>query len=501
MNKILIAFFMLMFLAVSSNSDNIENVINTNCDELSPVISPDGKTLYYCKTYCSDSLKSDDIYFVVKDKHGKWGQPKNIGKPLNNSMNNFVSSVSPDGHTLLLGTVYPTKDNKLISEGVSISHKTDSGWSYPVNQVIEDYYNISGFAGFYLSNDSKTLLMTIERNDTKGKKDLYVSFLKESGIWSKPLNLGGTVNSVSDEISPFLASDGETMYFSSEGHEGFGSSDIFMSRRLDDTWQNWSKPVNLGEDINTPGWDAYFKLDASAKTAFLVRKNEQSDDINIYKIQIPEKVSPKPVLLVKGKVISYKSKIPLKAEINFNQYNSDVEIGKSTTNASDGLYAHTLPGGLEYTFNAQADGYLRTNQRVDLVNLNKYDEVDVPIELIPASDTLICLRNIFFKTAKSAIDTEGIKELKYLTKFLKENMDAVVEITGYTDNVGTILSNIELSQKRAEEAKDILVNHGIEENRIIYKGKGPDKPVVPNETKWGRALNRRIEFKVFRKIS
>lgn len=496
----LIFISMLMFAQILL-SNNIEEVINTDCDESSPVISPDGNTLYFCKTFCHDTSLSDEIFYVVKDKEGEWCEPQNIGKPLNNSMNNFVSSVSPDGNTLLLGTVYPTTEDMKIREGVSISHKTEDGWTYPENLIIDDYYNKSGFAGFYLANDGKTLLMTVERDDTQGKRDIYVSFLESDGKWSKPLNLGHVINTSSDEISPFLASDSETLYFSSEGHEGLGSADIFMSRRLDDSWQNWSKPVNLGDKINTSDWDAYFKIDASGESAFLTRKHSVRGDMDIVKIQLPKKVRPKPVLLVKGKVTSYKSRIPLKSRIVFKEYHGDTEIAESFSNKADGLYAHTLPGGLIYSFEAHADGYIKNNKKVDLVDLDKYDEVDVPIELVPKSDSLICIRNIFFKTAKSKIDAEGMKELDYLTKYMKEDKNSVVEITGYTDNVGSNDRNLELSIKRAEEAKEILVSSGIEENRIINKGFGPEKPVISNDTKWGRALNRRIEFKVFRIIN
>ncbi len=491
----------IFFISKPIMANNIEKVINTTCDESSPVISPDGNTLYYCKTFCNDSTMSDEIYYVVKDKAGNWSEPENIGEPLNNSMNNFVSSVSPDGNTLLLGTVYPTKTDNHIREGVSISHKTEEGWSYPENLIIEDFYNKRGFAGFYLSNDGRSLLMTIERDDTQGKKDIYVSFLKSNNTWTKPLNLGKVINTEESEISPFLASDNETLYFSSEGHKGLGSADIFMSRRLDDSWQNWSAPVNLGDKINSKEWDAYFKIDASGKSAFLTRKHPERGDMDIVKIDLPKQVRPKPVLLVKGKVTSYKSGIPLKAEITFKEYHGGTEIAKSSSNKKDGLYAHTLPGGLIYSFEANSVGYIHNNQKVDLLDLDEYNEVDVPIELIPKSDTLICLRNVFFNTAKTEIDPEGLKELEYLSTFLIDNSDAVVEIKGYTDNVGSYEKNLDLSQKRAEEAKNILVHNGIDEKRIFFKGYGAEEPVISNSTNWGRALNRRIEFKVFRRIN
>ncbi len=482
-------------------ADSVEKVINTECDETSPVISPDGNTLYYCKIFCNDSNKSDEIYYVVKNKKGEWSQPKNIGRPLNNSMNNFVSSVSPDGNTLLLGTVYPTKNDRKIREGVAISHKTDNGWSYPENQIIKNYYNKKGYAGFYLSNNGKYLLMTIEREDTKGKKDLYVSFLEESGIWSEPLNLGSDVNTAEDEISPFLASDGETIYFSSEGHNGYGSADIYMARRLDDSWQNWSKPHNLGKEINTKDWDAFFKIDASGKSAFLTRRNSIRGDMDIVKIFLPKNARPKPVLLVKGQITSYKSGAPLNAEITFQEYHNETVIGKSISNKTDGNYAQTLPAGLTYSFVARSDGYLKNNKKVDLVDLEEYEEFDVPIQLVPKSDSLICLRNIFFQTAKSKITDDGMKEINYLTKFLLETKDVVVEISGFTDNIGSESSNLELSKQRAEEAKEILVKAGIEEHRITHQGYGSARPVVSNSSQWGRALNRRIEFKVFRKIN
>ena len=169
---------------------------------------------------------------------------KNIGAPLNTIGSNGVCAVTPDGNTLLLFGKY--HDEGHISAGVSWSHKTETGWSKPEELKIKDFYNNSIYSSYYLSNDGKTLLLSLERNDTNGGLDLYVSFLQQDGTWTEPLNLGADINTKEDDYSPFLAADGKSLYYSTRGRKGYGQSDLYKIERLNDSWQKWGPAINLG---------------------------------------------------------------------------------------------------------------------------------------------------------------------------------------------------------------------------------------------------------------
>ena len=202
-------------------------------EETNPVVSPDGKYLFVTRKDCPLNIDSnkDDIWYSEKDTKGNWTTLKNMGRPLNNKDYNFVISTSPDNNTFLLGNRYAADGISANGQGISISHRTTSGWEIPKDVVIKDYVNTNEYVGFFLSNDNQHLLMAVERPEGEGEKDLYVSFLNEDGTWTKPMSLGKVVNTFEEETNPFLASDGKTLYFSSKGHPGYGGYDLFVTKR------------------------------------------------------------------------------------------------------------------------------------------------------------------------------------------------------------------------------------------------------------------------------
>jgi hypothetical protein len=226
-------------------SENVNSVYN----ELRPLISPDGKTLYFSRQYHPENLGGvndpEDIWYSELDeKTGEWKQAENIGAPLNNPGPNYISSITPDGGSVILTLGNEYKGEKMRA-GVSYTNKTSQGWTEPKAFKIKNLINLSQKANFFLANNRKVLIMSIEGPDSRGDRDLYASFLQDDDKWSEPLNLGMDVNTAMEEASPFLAPDDVTLYFSSNGLSGFGKHDIYVTRRLDDTWINWSEPENL----------------------------------------------------------------------------------------------------------------------------------------------------------------------------------------------------------------------------------------------------------------
>jgi len=255
-------------------------------DSLSPVISPklseSGEEIYFSAISKNkgDSVKSYNIYSSQKNKMGFWQNTKILPIPANSMNDNFPVYIFPN-------------DSLLITQNEYIEQKTQNLFicdkKNNTSNILEikSYYNLYNFAGFCFSEDRKILISSIEQKDSYGSKDLYVSFLNDKGIYSKPLNMGKTLNTLDDEGTPFLSADGKSLFFYSFGHQGFGSSDIFISHRIDNTWTNWTKPQNLGKTVNSKFAEAFFITDKETKTAYFV--SNKSGTEKIYKTKIIQK--------------------------------------------------------------------------------------------------------------------------------------------------------------------------------------------------------------------
>jgi len=415
---------------------------------------------------------------------------------LNNTTANSLMSVTPDGNTVFLLHTY-NEDGSFKAGGLSISNRNGNTWEVPADLLVFDHYNLNEYNEFSMSNDKKIIILAVEREGTYGEKDLYVSFHIDGPNWSVPLNLGPVVNTRRGEISPFIASDNTTLYFSSNGHPGYGNNDIFLTRRLDDTWTNWSKPENLGKPINTDDWDAYYSVAASGEYAYFVSSKSGYGNSDIFRIKLPEMARPNPVVLVKGKVLNQKNNLPLQAIINYFDLQNSAISGTAMSNPETGYYQITLPAGRLYGFLASAENFISVNENVDLKDLGEYKELERDLYLVPIEiGEKVRLNNIFFETGKWDLLPESFAELDKLVKILNDNPGMEIEINGHTDNVGNDESNLVLSQKRAAAVVTYLLGKGVLSERLDSAGFGETQPVAPNETEDGRALNRRVEFMI-----
>lgn len=482
--------------------ENLGNGVNSPQTDYVPVISPDENTLYFVRTGSPENTggqsDSGDIWYSTRGANGVWTTARNIGPPLNTTGTNYVCSVTPDGNTLLLGMTYAPDGTTY--PGVSISHRTATGWSAPEPITIQDFHNRANYAEYFLCNDGRTLLLCVERDDTYGHKDMYVSFALGRNEWSKPINLGATINTPASEVSPFLAADGVTLYFASDGHGGYGNTDIFVAKRLDDTWQNWSEPQNLGPGINTPEFDAYYTLPASGDFAYFVSTDNSFGAEDIFRIELPRAAKPDPVVLISGQVLNAKTRAPLDASIIYEVFPQGTEVGTARSDPRTGEYRIVLPGGARYGFRAEAAGYMAISDNIDATEVTEYGELRRDLTLVPIEvGQTIRLNNIFFDFARATLREESASELDRVVKFLEGNPSVAIEIAGHTDNVGSETTNLRLSQERAQAVVDYVTSHGIEPTRITAKGYGMTRPIAPNESEDGRQLNRRVEFTILRK--
>jgi outer membrane protein OmpA-like peptidoglycan-associated protein len=265
-----------------------------------PLLSPDGTRLYVDRKHHPQNTGGvrdpDEIWYADRLPDGSWSPLRNLGPPLNTPGSDVLCALSPDGTQALVFGIYRPDGTK--QSGFSISHWTDSGWSFPQPLRIRNFYNLSQHYYATWSPDRRVLILSLQRLDSYGGLDLYVSFYDSlSGEWSEPLNMGNVLNTSGMEGSPFLAPDGRTLYFFSTGHRGFGGMDLFVSRRLDESWQRWSLPVNLGPEVNTSGDEASISLTVRGDTAYIVSVDPLTRQPGLYAVCLADSLRPLPVTL------------------------------------------------------------------------------------------------------------------------------------------------------------------------------------------------------------
>lgn len=470
---------------------NLGNTINSEISEISIKITPDGKNMFFGRKYGKDQILHSELI------NGEWTLPKILPFPVNRRDNhNVIVAISGDGNRIYIEGNYNEK-NQYTKKGLSYTDRTSEDWSDIVN-ITAPLKNVDGNqVSYFMSADRRYLISSLENDQSIGESDLFVSFLQEDGSYSELLNLGNVINTKDEEVTPFLAPDNETLYFSTDGYPGYGSSDIFISRRLDDTWTNWSQPKNLGPIVNSPKWDAYYTIDAKGSYAYVVSRLNSFGIADIFKVELNKDSRPKPVALVKGRVLNSKTGDPVAANISFSGIDDNAIAGRALSNPSDGKYAITLPYGKMYEFYAAKDGFYPVSENLNLIDLPDYIEVERDIYLTPiVKGESIRLNNIFFNTAEYTLLPPSYPELKRLIKFMNNNPSYKIEIAGHTDSVGSDSDNQTLSQNRAKAVVDYLIQNGIDASRLQPKGYGESLPIESNDTAEGRALNRRVEFTI-----
>ncbi len=490
-------------------TEQLDKNVNSDYSELNPLLSPDGKTLYFSRKNHPENMggvkDKEDIWFSELEPDGKWTLAKNMGPKFNNAGPNFVNAVAstPDGQSVLvLGNKY-LPNGKMLA-GVSMSTNLNGNWTKPMAINIENDYNFNEKANYFLANNRKTLLLSIEREDSRGGRDLYVSFQKNDSTWKEPVNLGSVVNTANEESAPFLASDDQTLYFSSNGFSGYGGADVYMSKRLDDTWTNWSEPQNMGPDINSKLDDLFFNIPSKSEFAYYSRALTD-ENADIFRIKLPIYKNPEPVIIVRGKLIDGKTGKPVGAKIIYERLPDGKEVGIVYSNPETGAYEIHLPGGQNYGVRAQAEGHLSENQNLDLRTATKDGSVETrDIKLAPIAvtviepDAKITLNNIFFNFKKAVLKVESYPELNRIVDLMKERSTMTIELAGHTDATGPENYNLWLSEWRAKAVAKYLVDKGVGADRISIVFFGESKPIESNDKKEGRDKNRRVEFKIIK---
>jgi OOP family OmpA-OmpF porin len=496
-------------LAKGLQIERLDEKVNSTSSELNPLLSPDGKTLYFSRKNHEGNIggvnDKEDIWYSELGADGKWQLAENMGPKFNNAGPNFVNYVgtaTPDGKSVLMLVGNRYLDNGKMLAGVSMADNVGGNWSDPKALEIENDYNFNERANYFMTNTRKALLMSVEREDSRGSRDLYVSFPKEDGKWTEPLNLGAVINTAGEESAPFLASDDKTLYFSSTGFSGFGMADVFVSTRLDDTWTNWSAPENLGSEVNSKLDDLFFNIPSNSDYAYYSRGMDP-ENLDIFRVKLPLFKVPEPVIVVKGKLVDAKTGEPVGAKIVYERLSDGKVVGETFSDPRTGEYEIHLPGGELYGFRAEEKNHISSSQNLDLRDYKSDATItgkDVTLEPIQVAvvdtNVTITLNNIFFDFDKATLKSESFVELDRIVALMNERPTMQVEISGHADATGPENYNLQLSGRRANSVSAYLVKKGIAQDRITTSFFGETKPIESNATLEGRRKNRRVEFKI-----
>ena len=415
--------------------------LNSEDNEGAASISPDGRFLYFAKCNASDGLGSCDIY--VSERNGNtWSKPKNLGVNVNSSAWDSQPSIASDGRTL-----------------------------------------------FFVSN----------REGGFGKSDIYYSYLKKDGSWTKAKNLGEKINTQNNEISPFIHPSNTTLYFSSDGHIGMGGQDIFYSKIENG---KFSSPINIGYPINTDADETCFFVNSEGNLAFYASNSleENYGNTDIYFFKLYKEAQPTKVITLKGKIIYDDFKKRNQALLEIKNLKTNRIVASTTSDKITDNYILALPVGEDYAMNVTCSGYLFYSENFSLKGINdtvSVIEEDITLQAIKEGQSVV-LKNIFFETNSFELKEESNAELQTMLELMQKNPTLRVEISGHTDNIGKDDYNISLSENRAKSVRQWLVDKGIDTQRIVAKGYGKTKPIADNSTEEGRQQNRRTEFKIIK---
>jgi len=510
--------------------------VNSSYDEQNPVVTPDGSKLFFTRSGHPENIggvvDKGDIWFADKLPDGSWSTPQHAGRKINHSSLNGVMGFSSTGTTIYLLNyleITPGSNRGTIRSGLAKSTWNGSEWEQPERLNVTFFSNKSEEMSGYVTPDETVMVLSIQSYLTFGNEDLYVSFRQANGTWSQPKNIGNVVNTGSQEWSPYLASDKKTLYFSSNGHDGFGSRDIFVSKRLDDSWTNWTRPVNLGATINTPGVELGYHIPAAGGDAFFstTQNSEGFGDIFntpldesekvlqsielvsavVAPIVMPEsEIEGPPIVAMTMQILDIRTERPLEKATAVFSYGVQENVTNLVDVADpDKKFVVSFIENEEITVRIDAEGYLIYQEKfIAKATSQAEGNASGAIEgfrLTPKEiGTTIKIESVLFNraTADFSNPSAAEEELDKLVGLMNANPTMEIRLDGHTDNSGNSKLNIKLSEDRVMTVKTYLIEKGILESRIEAVGHGGSRPLGSNSVTASRVLNRRVEFVVIK---
>jgi tetratricopeptide (TPR) repeat protein len=467
---------------------NLGDSVNSIDSEYFPALTIDGRTLLFTRRLGG---RNEDFFMSHQTSDG-WGLANTLNGEINSNLNEGAQTLSLDGQFLVFtGCNFP---DGVGNCDLYFSIRNRNGWSLPKN--MGEMVNTEAWESApSLSPDKRELYFASSMPGGFGGSDIYVTRRGTNGQWSEPENLGAAVNTAGNESCPFIHADNQTLYFTSNGHRGYGGDDLFLSRRKPSG--DWEAPVNLGYPINTIENEGSLVVSADGRQAFYASDRADSrGGLDLYSFELREDIRPIRTLWVEGQVIDAKTRSGLPSAIELVDLASGSRLSRIQTD-EDGFYMMPLPLGSDYAFHVNRKGYLFFSGNFPFLTRTPDSTYRMDIPLQPVKkDAQITLQNIFFATGDFSLRPESTAELDIIVRWLQENPGVRIRINGHTDSIGKAADNLALSTRRARAVTEYLRSKGIEAQRLNFQGFGSTRPIAPNTDETGRSRNRRTEMEI-----
>jgi outer membrane protein OmpA-like peptidoglycan-associated protein len=515
-------------LVITSDTLRIEiknpgAAVNSPGDDYSELLTADGGTMFFAsrrwtiRSLVKPDMKYDENIFLSHLENGVWNKAVSAGKNLTTKYCEAPLFINKTGDRLYVYAGYERNGDIKVSELKKTVWRKPGKLHFPVNSGgSETSFCISpsGNEIFFVSDKGKVNI---------GGKDIYFIKKVNERKWSKPINAGSMINTRYDEENVRLSGTGDTLWFSSKGHNTMGGYDIFFSTKDQDG--NWGAVKNCGYPVNTV-WDDMFYCPSPVNDSVFYFASNRSGGLggmDIYEgrlsppsrdtIQVPltspdtliirdtvvvnEPAPVKDAVILEGNILDSESEKPVLARVDIIDMLTDSIIVTTATSDIDGSYRVGLPAKKAYNISLKAEGYLSDLRQVIIPpdyekDIFKFDATLIKVKV----GKRVVLNNILFETGKSVLTRSSYTELDHLLVILNDNPNMKIEISGHTDNTGSAAINLRLSGERAKAVVDYLTGKGIDRSRLTSRGYGSTQPVADNSTSQGRAKNRRVEFKI-----
>lgn len=484
---------------------NLGDRINSEFSEHSPVISANDSVLLYtarrpeCLGATPETYFYDEDIYISRKQNGEWSDGTNIGRPVNATGHDATISLTADGNTL-----YIYRHKKAGGLYVTEFDQKEQKWREP--KTVEKPLNSKYYeASICQSADSSLLFFTSDRLGGFGGRDIYMVKREGKNHWSEPINLGPRINTSFDEDAPYFHPDGKTLYYSSNGPASMGGFDIFVSEMNDSEESGWLEPLNMGTPVNTPDDDIYFVLSQDGKSGYYSSGMEGGyGEKDIYNIVFPYYPYPRRyhVVEVAGLVRDVKTNDALNAMVKLVDIETNMVLDSIYTGQDSSKYSFVLEPQRTYSLVVTADGYNSTTEKLitpELVDediaMEKNMFLEKPVE-VPVVETrqMPEIQHIYYDFDKDNIREDAANELDRAIELLAQNPNFNVKLLSNTDWYGTYSYNVDLSNRRAKQARAYLIKKGIDADRILMEYFSENHPIETNENDKGRQFNRRTEL-------
>ncbi len=468
--------------------------INSPADEYINFVDVERKQMIFTRKFLGQKqgkpVYKEHFFLSVQNK-GVWQSPEKMHFSWDSTLNMGGMSLSTDGQTMYFtGCYWP---GGFGSCDIYASKKRGNLWLSP--RHLDRNVNTRGWdSQAVVSSDNRRLFFASKRPGGRGGSDIWMCVRQPDGRWGKAINLGDSINTAGNEMAPFLHADGRTLYFSSNGRTGMGGYDLYVSR--EDSAGHWTKAINLGFPINTKANELNIFVSLNGLQAWISSdRDTTTPDYDIFSFPVYAKIRPEKVLFVKGVIQDAGSGKKLSAKVVLTNLTTGRAVDSVISDPVSGRFLIVLHKGTDYAFNIQKKGYLIYSQSFNLKEFPSLTSVNKTFKLTPiAKGAVMRLQNIRFGFDSSTLKSSAFPELNRLVVFLQKNPALRILIAGYTDNVGSVNSNLKLSRERAKAVFDYLVSKGIVVGQMQYQGFGNTHPISNNQTPEGRAANRRTEI-------